>query len=175
MYSVRRARFLTHRLSLLSLLILVAILPRISHAGQWVDAGGYMGSTNASGNPDPDALLAFCEYQGDLIAGGWFSKIGLAHASKVARYDGDRWYTMGDGFDGTVHAITLFNGELIVAGGMNNSGSEPVSRIARWDGSAWGELGGGSRFGRDRRKLDHLGFASYCRGKFLQNWRRRGR
>jgi len=63
---------------------------------------------------------------------------------RIARWDGRSWSRLGEGLDGTVHAICVVGdavfvgGEFLVAGG-----STAAARLARWDGEGWSDVGGG--------------------------------
>ncbi len=79
-------------------------------------------------------------YNGDLIICGSFSNIDNDSISYIARWDGDRWYTLGDGVDSSISDLTIYNGDLIVGGRFTTAGSSDARGIARWDGSAWHTL-----------------------------------
>jgi hypothetical protein len=90
-------------------------------------------------------VLAFTVYNGELIAGGWFSAAGDVDANSIARWDGNSWQPLGTGVNGDVEALEVYNGELIAAGSFFTTagGIYVYSCIARWDGSGWQPLGGG--------------------------------
>ena len=67
---------------------------------------------------------AFFEYEGDLIAGGWFWIAPGAPAKYVARWDGINWHPMGPGTWQGAYAFTSFHGDLIAG----TSGGMPVQR-----------------------------------------------
>jgi hypothetical protein len=97
---------------------------------------------------------ALTVYNGDLIAGGSFTKIGGIDANSVARWNGIVWQPLGDGFrNGTIPArvrsLTVYNGELIAGGDFNLSGNTEVNKVAAWDGSQWRPLGSGFRMGNN--------------------------
>lgn len=82
---------------------------------------------------------------GDLIAGGTFTKAGTLVVNRIARWNGSTWSSMGSGIggpgiNGPVFALAVRpNGDL-VAGGNFSTGSD---NIARWNGSNWLGLGSG--------------------------------
>lgn len=85
-------------------------------------------------------------FNGDLIAGGFFSTAGGAPASSIARWNGSTWSPLGVGISGVVNALTTMpNGDLIVGGQFTNTGNLGlvVRRVARWNGSAWSAIGTG--------------------------------
>jgi hypothetical protein len=54
------------------------------------------------------------------------------------------WNSLGDGLNGTVHALALdSSGKLYAAGEFTQAGSLYANHIAMWDGSQWNALGGG--------------------------------
>ena len=61
-------------------------------------------------------------YDGDLIAGGFFTRAGGATVNGIARWDGSSWSPLGQGLRGGpmgqsgVLAMVTFQGDLIVAG-----------------------------------------------------------
>jgi hypothetical protein len=80
-----------------------------------------------------------------MFAGGSFLNAGGVSASRVAKWDGSSWTTLGSGLNNNVQALaTDSSGNLYAAGSFTSSGgSLSVNRIARWDGSAWHALGAG--------------------------------
>jgi len=99
--------------------------------------GRGLGSTYAGG------VYAFLSDGRSLVLGGNFTYAGGISTHGIARWDGG-WHTYGDGFDGTVLALTKYNGDLIAAGVFGLSGSTVVDRIARWSGTTWEPLGAGT-------------------------------
>ncbi|MFZ1947515.1 MAG: hypothetical protein WAW06_08195 [bacterium] len=95
------------------------------------------------GLPGTDSWVnAMVEYDGKLIVGGAFSRVGDKVVGGIAAWDGTTWSAL-EGADCTVMALAVYNGELIAGGyGLfhTQSGSA-VWGIARWDGSSWRRLG----------------------------------
>jgi hypothetical protein len=88
-----------------------------------------------------ERIEALIVYNGQLIVGGWFERIGAEPIGFCARWNGSTWQAMGTLAD-RVRALAIYNGEL-VAGGLNIvPGSGPDS-VARWNGSSWQSLGQG--------------------------------
>src|SRR5690606_16743164 len=87
-------------------------------------------------------------YNGELIAGGWFS---IAGVRSIARWDGSDWTPLGGGVGlsdcpscgADVSAMLVYNGELIAAGYFTVAGSTLANHIARWNGTNWSNLQGG--------------------------------
>ncbi len=64
--------------------------------------------------------------------------------NRIARWDGTAWERMGDGLDGTVHAILVHGDHVYVGGEFTVAGGKvAASRLARWDGKAWSAVAGG--------------------------------
>ncbi|MFZ4576254.1 MAG: hypothetical protein ACOYN0_17860, partial [Phycisphaerales bacterium] len=84
---------------------------------------------------------------GQLVAGGVFSRAGDVPVSNVAAWNGTTWAPLGAGLNSRVFALTaLPNGDLIAGGMFTTAGGQPANRVARWDGSVWSPMGAG--FGR---------------------------
>ena len=88
------------------------------------------------------ALLV--EPDGHLIVGGSFSQVGPVSANNIARWDGEQWHAMGDGFNSAVSALAHDDdGSIYAGGGFTISGVATTRAIARWTGSVWEALGEG--------------------------------
>jgi hypothetical protein len=93
-----------------------------------------------------------------LFAAGAFSRADDLLVRRIARWDGQQWSAVGDGFDFTVHALHSFDdggGPALFAGGNFGEavGFGPAAGIARWRDGAWSPLGDG---------LDGLGGNGYA-------------
>ncbi|MEM9176017.1 MAG: hypothetical protein AAGC67_12350 [Myxococcota bacterium] len=125
---------------------------------------------SASGGAGDD-VLAFTEWNGQLIAGGRFRRIGLATASAIGAWDGTQWSALGSGITGffsfSVDALTSWNGDLIAGGSFSTAGGNPAQHVARWDGTQWNAMGAGSLSGV--RGLATLGSDLYATGSFGGN------
>lgn len=106
----------------------------------WRPLGG--GMTGSAAGPYPE-IYTLTAYQGELIAGGYFTTAGGVTANGVASWNGTRWQPLGNGIYGTVWALTVYNGELIAGGSFPSVDGVTVSHIARWNGSVWRPLGSG--------------------------------
>jgi hypothetical protein len=64
--------------------------------------------------------------------------------SRVARWDGASWSSLGSGLDGTVRALAVFDdgsgAALYATGTFTTAGGVPANNIARWDGASWSAL-----------------------------------
>lgn len=84
-------------------------------------------------------IWALTVYNGQLIAGGWFSTAGGVDANYVARWDGTNWHPLGSGMRGPVEALTVYSGDLIAGESFTTANRF----IARWNGNSWQPLGSG--------------------------------
>lgn len=81
---------------------------------------------------------------GDLVAGGEFTRVGGVAVNYIARWNGSTWQTMGSGMNGSVYALAVLpNGDLVAGGWFTTAGGVNVSRIARWNGTNWSAIGPG--------------------------------
>jgi hypothetical protein len=86
---------------------------------------------------------------GQIVAGGAFTKAGSVSTNAIARWNGSAWSAMGAGL-GTinseqVYALTVLPTGDLIAGGNFDFGNAGVGtgRIARWDGASWSALASG--------------------------------
>lgn len=114
---------------------------------QWTQMGdaftGYIGSPSPI--PEYTTLVrALVVYNGELIAGGDFYKVGATICNGVARWDGSQWQPLGEGLQDAVAALTVHDGRLIAGGGLLvRVGWIGIgSNVAWWDGSRWQPIGG---------------------------------
>ncbi|HSC76370.1 MAG TPA: thrombospondin type 3 repeat-containing protein, partial [Pseudomonadales bacterium] len=83
---------------------------------------------------------------GQLYAGGDFTSLGSA--SKIARFDGSKWFSMGaPSTQGANDAVLAFaedaTGNFYIAGKFTNIAGVSANSIAKWNGSSWSALGPG--------------------------------
>ncbi|MFY9609466.1 MAG: hypothetical protein WAU45_12730 [Blastocatellia bacterium] len=91
----------------------------------------------------------------ELLVGGNFGSIGGVLANKVARWDGSKWSTIGEGVnicDGsdcvTVQSLALAGDDIYAVGNVLTDvkeigGTLRVQGFTRWDGANWSPVGGG--------------------------------
>ena len=122
------------------------------NGSQWEQLGeaftGYLGPSGPIPEQQP-WVSALIVHNGELIAGGSFSKVGAATCKGIARWDGSQWQAIGEGFTDAVAALTVHNGELIAGGGRLVM-ADPFGTygfVARWDGSRWQAVVGPSILG----------------------------
>lgn len=81
---------------------------------------------------------------GDLVIGGNFIRASPEPLSRIARWDGTQWHSIGAGASDDVYALlALPDGSLIAGGTFLEMDGLPVSRVARWTGTAWEAMGSG--------------------------------
>lgn len=85
-------------------------------------------------------------FDGELYAGGRFEETGGGtEVNNIARWDGDSWQSVGDGFgSGRVYTIETFDDKLYAGGSFSrlDDGTE-VNYVAKWDGDSWESVGNG--------------------------------
>jgi hypothetical protein len=87
-----------------------------------------------------DRVLAIAQDEQNVYAGGYFRTAGERNANYVARWDGERWHAMGEGFPEYVYDLEVRDGLLLAAGGYSIL-SGPGSCVNVWDGQTWSPLG----------------------------------
>lgn len=81
---------------------------------------------------------------GEVVAGGFFSKVGTTHTRHLARWNGTTWSPFGSGLNAPVRkAVVVPSGDLVYAGEFTAAGGAPANRVARWNGTAFQPLGTG--------------------------------
>jgi hypothetical protein len=115
----------------------------------WSPLGG--GVTTA--NSTVFALTNFNDGTGDaLYAGGNFSQVEGNFISRIARWDGAAWSSVGGGITflsaaqgvAAMRVLDVGNGPaLYVSGTQFSAGGQPFANAARWDGQTWTALGQG--------------------------------
>ena len=105
-----------------------------------------------------DAMAVFDDGSGPaLFVGGNFANAGGAPASRIARWNGTSWSTLGSGMSGgdgaftwvrSLHVFDDGTGAALYAGGdFSIAGGQSVSNIARWNGMLWSGLDAGVTLG----------------------------
>jgi hypothetical protein len=91
------------------------------------------------------SVNALAVYNGELVAGGYFTTAGGLSTRYIARWNGSHWTSPGGGLDNEVSALAVYNNQLIVGGWFTRAynGALIANRIIAWNGSSWSALGGG--------------------------------
>lgn len=105
-------------------------------AGTWSDEFGLPGLDSA--------VRAITTFNDELVVGGDFLHADGVSLSHIARWNGVRWRTLGEGVNARVHALTVYDGLLIAAGDFTEAGNRTANYIAAWDGVDWSPIGGGA-------------------------------
>ena len=113
--------------------------------------------------PPDSKIHAVHKLGGYLYVGGDFTNIAGVGAKAIARWNGQTWQPVGEGFDGQFYTNGWVRGRGIVralasdsqsnlyAGGeFGSSGGTWAWSIAKWNGTSWSALGAGNGF-RARR------------------------
>jgi hypothetical protein len=79
----------------------------------------------------------------DLYAAGYFNTAGGVSASRIAKWNGTTWSTLGTGLNGPTYALAAIGGDLYAGGDFTVAGGVSANRVAKWNGSAWSALGSG--------------------------------
>ena len=122
----------------------------------WSPLGGGIGI-----DPDVSTTLlpsvrAITTDRGNVYVGGRFDFAGGVRANNIAKWNGSRWSSLGNGigpngqggpYDSTsiVHTLAAKNGTVYAGGEFILAGGSLANRVAQWDESTqeWTPLGGG--------------------------------
>ncbi len=111
--------------------------PANTTSSSWSEVGG-----GANG-----IVYALGVYNGELVAGGAFSRVGGVDANLVASWNGSRWSPLAEGltFLGTgfayVGQLFVLDDQLVVGGNFTRAGTVETRGIAAWDGTSWSGFG----------------------------------
>lgn len=88
-------------------------------------------------------VRSMCEYQGQVIAGGWWVFEEAYAECPITAWNGQSWQPLGEGTDAKICALALYHDHLIAGGCFRTIAGIPANYIAAWDGTAWTPLGTG--------------------------------
>lgn len=93
-------------------------------------------------------IAAMVRSGNDLYVAGVFTVAGQVAASRVAKWNGTTWSSLGNGpgTGGSVKALAVApNGDVYAAGafGINQAAGTTVGTVARWNGTTWSMVGAG--------------------------------
>ncbi len=102
----------------------------------WDSLGGGLSGSLNSNFPViyPHQMTVF---EGNLIVCGNFLKAGGQTVNGIARWNGQNWQALGEGFNDVVYGVGVFNGTLYAGGAFTASGNTDLGLIARWNGTSW--------------------------------------
>lgn len=82
---------------------------------------------------------------GNLYAGGDFTKADSASVNYIAKWNGTAWSALGSGMNGPVAALAIDSmGNLYAGGEFTKASGVSVQNIAVWNGNDWSALGAGT-------------------------------
>lgn len=93
-------------------------------------------------------ITSMCEFNGKLVASGYFTKSDNLTLQNIAVWDGVNWTDVGcpSGIVSPAEAMCVYNGELYIGGILDvceidtNIGATKTY-IAKWDGMSWSQVG----------------------------------
>ena len=124
------------------------ILTYVYSAGSWSPAGsgGDYGSIVFSRSGLNNAVNALAhDSSGNIYVAGTFTGTNNQQTlSRIAKWNGTLWSSLGSGISGTVSAVSTDASSNVYAGGLfSTAGGVAVNSIAKWNGSSWTALGSG--------------------------------
>lgn len=107
---------------------------------------------------------------GDLLVAGDFTACGQVASPGVARFNGKRWFALGEGVNGEVMAVANLGTDIYAAGEFSQAGTLTVNNIARFDGQRWHRLGSADQHGVEGIVLEIAAFENkiYVAGYFFR-------
>lgn len=86
-------------------------------------------------------------FNGEVYVGGDFTSSPNGAVNRIARWDGNNWQPLAQGFTGgfgggSVRTLASYKGQLYAGGIFTIAGTSSANGIARWDGSTWSDVGG---------------------------------
>ncbi len=92
------------------------------------------------------SIMALAAHDGEIIVGGNFESVDGEPVNTIARWDGNRWNTVGGLMPGQyaqATALASFRGDLYAGGDFVLPDGKPIDGLARWNGERWDTPGGG--------------------------------
>ena len=80
---------------------------------------------------------------GNLYVGGNFNVVGNTLANRIAKWNGETWSAVGQGFNNIVRGLALKDGDLYAVGNFTQADGVTANRVAKWDGTSWTPVGTG--------------------------------
>lgn len=137
------------RFRALVLWLFLTVVPQQTFAVDWLQ--GYWDPRNELLTVN-GYVRVIAAHDTNVYIGDEFTSVGGVAATNIARFDGTRWYPLGEGLSGKSGFLRVFgpvqaiavSGDCIYAGGcFTNSRGQLLNRVARWDGTNWSPLGDG--------------------------------
>jgi hypothetical protein len=133
--------------------VAASVLLASSALGQSLPCEGWMpipGHTNPYHRGEVYATAVFDfdgagpEQEQLVVVGSDLRMIG-AEAGNAYRWDGERWHSIGGGFDGSVYALHVYQGHLYAGGDFDVAGIRDAPMLARWENGAWAPVAAADR------------------------------
>jgi hypothetical protein len=110
--------------------------------GGWNSLGSGLTPMPGSQSALVRKLLVYDGGQGpELYVAGDFSSAGGQPITRIARWNGTSWNSLGSGINGDAYGMAVWDDgsgpKLLVNGAMTMAGGVPVSKIAMWNGTSW--------------------------------------
>ncbi|MFO0972959.1 MAG: hypothetical protein U1A27_05920 [Phycisphaerae bacterium] len=80
---------------------------------------------------------SMCTFQGEFVIGSYPAYSGLLKRPACARWNGEEWRGLGEGFRDSMVALAEYDGRLIVGGDSPLKGLLPIWGMATFDGARW--------------------------------------
>ncbi|MDR3642428.1 MAG: hypothetical protein P4L74_02255 [Candidatus Doudnabacteria bacterium] len=111
----------------------------------WSALGKGVGSlVSGSVNALAGGILSLAVYNGNLVAGGYFTNAGGIAVNNISQWNGTSWSALGSGVNVQIISMVVYNNNLIAAGLLSTAGGIAVNNIAQWNGTSWSSTGLGS-------------------------------
>lgn len=79
-----------------------------------------------------NAIVALASWRGQIFAGGQFHRIGGIQARNIARWDGERWHSVGEGLPDGLRTLAVLGNHLYAGGHFLGKSGKPTRYFARW-------------------------------------------
>ncbi|HTI71677.1 MAG TPA: hypothetical protein VMF06_17005 [Candidatus Limnocylindria bacterium] len=118
------------------------------------------------------AVRSLALYQGDLVAGGTFSKANGDPFDGIATRHGTSWKPLTQGVNGSVLTLLAADTHLYAAGYFSSASGANADSVAAWDGANWAAAAAKSPANNDSTVINTLasdqGGNLYAGGLFSQ-------
>ncbi len=120
-----------------------------THIARWnFSTNSWSAILNGKNNGVGGQVRAIATRGKEVYVGGNFNSVGTMSVNGIAKWDGNKWFALGEGIKGIgnsrVNAIAAnHRGDIYVGGQLLFSGNVDMGNIAKWDGSQWSALANG--------------------------------
>ncbi|MBI3510648.1 MAG: T9SS type A sorting domain-containing protein [Bacteroidetes bacterium] len=139
----------------------------VNNIGVWNDTAWSAVGNGISSVWGTSTVYCLRTFSNEIYAGGLFDLAGNDSISySIAKWNGNSWSHVGEGFDYTVYCLEPLGGILYAGGDFYwTTGYHLVNNFAQWDGTQWMAAGGGAD--NIVRSLTHYGTDIYLGGDFV--------